>query len=347
MTSPPVRLGHRLTSPGHVGEPAVQRRGVAPRVAAEAAGPRPRRRAAGRAAPGWWWTCRRRWGRGSRAPRPARTVRSSPSRARVLPKSLTSPEISIGCATPVTLAPRRSRAGEVRGAGDQALTTSTRTDCASATAASSTARRGSGTGSHGSTRAEDPQPRVGEHLVDRGVVAPGHQRAASGRRGSAPRGRPRPRRPAAPGCRVAGRTAAGSARRPWCGPGRAAGRPWTRRSAPPPAGRPRTRPCAPAARPSRPAAAPPPRSAAASGRPAYALLEGQPRGEGRAVGRGPAQRPVDHGQGGRAVPAVEVEHPALQASGGDEDDGHGPTLPAGQRQVRAARRRLAGSRLRR
>ena len=35
MTSPPVSFGHRLTSPGHVGEPAVQRDRVVPRVAAE------------------------------------------------------------------------------------------------------------------------------------------------------------------------------------------------------------------------------------------------------------------------------------------------------------------------
>ena len=53
---------------GHVGQPAVQGDGVAPGVAAEQLGMCRRRRAAGRAGPGWWWSCRRRWGRGSRAP---------------------------------------------------------------------------------------------------------------------------------------------------------------------------------------------------------------------------------------------------------------------------------------
>ena len=111
---------------------------------------------------------------------------------------------------------------------------------------------------HRRARARRPstsaQPRVGQDLVDRGPVAAGHDQSARRRPGSGRRGRPRPRRPAAPGCPGAGRTAAGSARRPWSGPARAAGRPWTRRSAPPPAAPPRSRPCGPAARPSRPAA---------------------------------------------------------------------------------------------
>ena len=35
MISPPVRFGHRVTSPGHVGEPAVQLGRLPPRVTAE------------------------------------------------------------------------------------------------------------------------------------------------------------------------------------------------------------------------------------------------------------------------------------------------------------------------
>ena len=57
---------------GHVGEPPVQRGGVAPGVAAEQRAPCRRPRAAARAGSGSWWTSRRRWGRGSRAPPPWR-----------------------------------------------------------------------------------------------------------------------------------------------------------------------------------------------------------------------------------------------------------------------------------
>ena len=80
--------GHSVDVAGHVGEPPVQRGGVAPRVAAEQRAPCRRRRAAARAGPGWSWTCRRRWGRGSRAPRRCATLRSSPSSARVRPERL-------------------------------------------------------------------------------------------------------------------------------------------------------------------------------------------------------------------------------------------------------------------
>ena len=88
---------------------------------------------------------------------------------------------------------------------------------------------------HGEPRADHPQrpePRVGQHLVDRRVVPTGDEQVGACR-GSAPRGRRRPRRPAGPGCPDAGRTAAGSARRPWSGPARAAARPSTRRSGSP------------------------------------------------------------------------------------------------------------------
>ena len=74
-------VGPQVHVAGHVGEPPVQRGRVAPRVAAEQPDRRRRRCAAARAAPGWSWTCRRRWGRGSRAPPPRDAVRSSPSRA--------------------------------------------------------------------------------------------------------------------------------------------------------------------------------------------------------------------------------------------------------------------------
>ena len=146
---------------------------------------------------------------------------------------------------------------------------------ASATACSRTPRRGSGTASHG-RRPDGPpaQPGVGEHLVDRGVVAAGDQRAGAARPGSAPRARRPPRRPAAPGCRAAARTAAGSARRPWSGPARAAGRPCCRSIAGRSAGRSRSRPCGPAARPSRRARAIAAANAAASGAPAYTSSKG-------------------------------------------------------------------------
>ena len=57
---------------GHVGEPAVQRDGVVPRVAAEQPGVARVRRAAGRAGRGWSSTCPRRSVPGSHAPRPSR-----------------------------------------------------------------------------------------------------------------------------------------------------------------------------------------------------------------------------------------------------------------------------------
>ena len=68
----PVRDGHRLTSPGHVGQPAVQRRRRAPRVAAEQPDLSAVLAQHARAAPGWSWTCPSRWVRGSRGSRPAR-----------------------------------------------------------------------------------------------------------------------------------------------------------------------------------------------------------------------------------------------------------------------------------
>ena len=95
IASPPVRFGHSVHVTGDVGEPAVQRDGVAPRVAAEQPRRRRRRRAAGRAGRGSWSTCRRRWGRGTRGPRRSRP-RGRARRARGWsPNVLTRPEISI------------------------------------------------------------------------------------------------------------------------------------------------------------------------------------------------------------------------------------------------------------
>ena len=81
---------------GHVGEPAVQRGRVAPRVAAQQPRRARRRRAAARAAPGSSSTCRRRSGPRKPCTSPSATSRSSPSSARVAPKVLTRPEIEIG-----------------------------------------------------------------------------------------------------------------------------------------------------------------------------------------------------------------------------------------------------------
>ena len=91
ITSPPVRFGHRLTSPGTYASrrcsAAASRHGSPPssRTVAGVRAQQPeqhpdRRRLA-----------RRRWARGSRAPLPRRTVRSSPSSAVVAPKRLTRP----------------------------------------------------------------------------------------------------------------------------------------------------------------------------------------------------------------------------------------------------------------
>ena len=67
-----------------------------------------------------------------------------------------------------------TRARHVR----QALVTSTRDRLrVQRSPASSTARRGSGTGSQGSTTVDARQPLVGQHRVDRGVVAAGHDEA--------------------------------------------------------------------------------------------------------------------------------------------------------------------------
>ena len=57
-----------------------------------AAWPRRSRREAGRAARGWWSTCRRRWGRESHLPGRPRRSRSSPSRARTWPNVFVSRE---------------------------------------------------------------------------------------------------------------------------------------------------------------------------------------------------------------------------------------------------------------
>ena len=141
----------------------------------------------------------------------------------------------------------------------QALWTSNRTATASSTAWSRVARRGSGTGSHGSwTRARPAGGRRAPRRPRRGR-RPSRPADRAARPGSARRGRPRPRTPDVPGCRGAARTAAGSARRPWCAPARAAARSCARPGRPRGAAPRRSRPCARAARPTPPAGSPPPR----------------------------------------------------------------------------------------
>ena len=206
-----------------------------------------------------------RWVRGSRAPRPRSTLRSRPSSARNWPNVLDQ-------ALDLDRGAHRSDARASTGRRTrQALVTSTRIDCASRIAWSSTARRGSGTGSHGSTTRIPRQPRIGQHLVDGRAVAAGHQR-------------PRPQDAG----RVVGRGLVGLPRLVVAAPGEAllalaAGLGAAlhvpladlvldqlahRR-----AGRPRSRPCGRAARPTPPARRPP-REAATSGTPSYAAANG-------------------------------------------------------------------------
>ena len=156
-----------------------------------------------------------------------------------------------------------------------------------------------------------------EHLVDGGVVAAGHD---GGRRGSSPR--MRAACPAAASYAWRAWLSRRRANRCWlCPP--ALVRPWTWRwptldsTIRSPASRATANP--PLRTSSTPHAAGAVTSAAnaaASGSPSYSSSNGQPRRERRPVGRRAVQRPVADGQPGRAVPAVEVEHPALERAAG-------------------------------
>ena len=214
---------------------------------------------------------RHRWDRGSRAPRPARTSRSRPSRARQRPKFLTRPLDLDRVATLTTLAPYGVRAARTRasGVGD----------------------------------VDADRLRVQDRLVQHRAARVGHRQprarrpcmptTAAGR--SAPRRPPRGRRrsPEAPGAEDPRRMVGGGlvglprlvvaapgeallalARRPWCVPARAAGRSCARPARRPPAGRRRSRPCARAARPTPPAPRPRRAKAATSGTPSYAAANG-------------------------------------------------------------------------
>ena len=214
---------------------------------------------------------------------PASTVRSSPSRARTVPNFLTRPRISMGVLTPPTIgrptAPGRTclRVGDVdpdRPGIEDRLVEDRAT------------RVGDGEPRlHGPHPA---QPGVVEHLLDGRPVSPGHHRSAVA--GSGPRGRLPPRRPAAPGCRGGGRSAAGSGRRPWCGPARAAGRSCARPARSRPGGRPRSRPCGPAGLP-RPRAPAGRHEGTRLRRTVVRRLEGQAGREVRAVVGHPARAP--------------------------------------------------------
>ena len=120
---------------------------------------------------------RRERPRARRAPagHPCRRRRRSPSSTGRRTSSRASRSPSASRSAPDHLAPgRRVRRAQPPPAA--ALTTSTPTLRASATAWSSTARRGSGTASQGPTTVDLPQARVGEHLVDGTVVAAGDER---------------------------------------------------------------------------------------------------------------------------------------------------------------------------
>ena len=102
----------------HRGRPA---RGRSP-GAAGGRGPRPSRwsAATGRGPCRWWWSCRRRWGRGRRRSRPARCSRSMPRTAWTGPKSLvTSSRRIAGTVAPPDRAASR---GSVRDRGVHAVT---------------------------------------------------------------------------------------------------------------------------------------------------------------------------------------------------------------------------------
>ena len=160
--------------------------------------------------------------------------------------------------------------------------------------------------------------------------------------GSAPRGRRRPRRPAAPGCRAAGRTAAGSGPRPWCGPGRAAGRSCARPSgrppiraiANPPLRTSSTPHVAGAARPRRrPTASPAPRTPRRTAAGPRTSSRPRPCPTARRRGRRTSSR-----RGAR-----EVLHPAHHARGGYRhgDDLHGVCSTGRRRSPGGRRRRRA------
>ena len=132
-----------------------------------------------------------------------------------------------------------------------------------------------------------------------------------------------------PGCPGAGRTAAGSGRRPWCVPARAAGRPCARRARRPRAGRPRSRPCAPAARPSAPGTRDR-RGEARRRRPARRTTRsnGSARRGGRAVAGAGRERAGRHVVRRRPWPLSKLSNHRSHPAGRDE---HGASRDAVRR----------------
>ena len=156
------------------------------------------------------------------------------------------------------------------------------------------------------------QPRVGQH---RRRPPRGRRRSprCGRRRGCGPRGRRRPRRPAAPGCRGAGRTAAGSGRRPSCAPARGAVRSCARPSRRRPSARRRSRPCGPAARPTPPAPRRPRRRQPPPAGPSYAASKGSRAVKWEPSSAAPRSAPSATDELGAAVAGREVVHPARPA----------------------------------